>query len=898
VIASTYGQGNAGNINVTAKNAVFLTGQPTAILSTVEAGGVGKGGTIDINAGSLSLQDGAQLTTITRDASTTQPAGQGDAGTVKVKVSGAVDIAGKKDTFPSGIRSAVEAGTKGNGGNITIDAGFFSLRDGAELTASTAGTGNAGNVKVTAKNHVSLAGKPTAISSRVEAGGVGNGGTIDINAGSVSLKDDAQLQGVTYGTGNAGNIKVTAKDNVSLVDGDILSTVEAGAVGKGGTIEIDADLLSIKDGAQILTITRGATTTQPAGRGNAGNIKVKVSGAVDISGQKDGIASAIFSFVDTGAKGNGGNITIDAGSFSLRDSAQLQASTYGIGNAGNVIVTAKEAVSLTDASIFSQVGIGGVGKGGTITINASSLSLKDGAQLLAVTRGASANGASGKGNAGNVNVKVSGAIDIAGSNDSFFSGIRSAVETGTEGNGGNITIDTRSISLQDGAFLEASTFGTGNAGNVKVTAKDAIALTDANIFSTVERGGVGKGGNIDINAGSLSLKDSAQLQTITRGTSITNPLFGEGDAGNINIKVAGGVDISGTKDGLVSLMASVVGTGTKGNGGNITIDAGSLSLRDGAFLAASTFGTGNAGAIKVNTSDFVNLSGKSDNSQSGLFVTSLSLTGSAGDIIVTSPKITVDGGIVSAASLSGNGGNITIGGKSPSESGFSQDSKIDISKFNPTELLLLRRGGSISTNAEGTAQEGGNGGNININSNLIVALPKENSDISANAVKGKGGNVNIDSQGLFGIQFRAQPSDGSDITASSTFGQSGIVSIDTPGTDPGRDKGELKAAPNDASNQISQACSASQRDNKFYIIGRGGHPPNAEDPLTSEVVWHDPRVAKTQPVASNMSTQTTRKLAPPAVGWVFDGKGKVTLIAAHTEGSPTRTKVICPNDGK
>jgi large exoprotein involved in heme utilization and adhesion len=123
------------------------------------------------------------------------------------------------------------------------------------------------------------------------------------------------------------------------------------------------------------------------------------------------------------------------------------------------------------------------------------------------------------------------------------------------------------------------------------------------------------------------------------------------------------------------------------------------------------------------------------------------------------------------------------------------------------------------------------------------------------------------------------------------------VNISTPGTDPGKDKGELKAAPNDASKQISQACSASQRDNKFYVTGRGGHPPNSTDPLTSDVVWHDPRGAKPQPVASNVNSQTTRKLAPPAVGWVFDGKGKVTLIAAQTEGAPTGTKVICPNVG-
>ncbi|MEH2407294.1 MAG: hypothetical protein V7K36_00005, partial [Nostoc sp.] len=128
-----------------AKNAISLAGN-ASILSTVEAGGVGKGGNIDINATSLSLTDGAQLLTIIRGASDTQPAGRGDAGNVNVLVTGAVDIAGEKNGFPSGIDSLVSTGTVGNGGNIFIDSGDFSLSDGAQLAGSTYGQGNAGNV--------------------------------------------------------------------------------------------------------------------------------------------------------------------------------------------------------------------------------------------------------------------------------------------------------------------------------------------------------------------------------------------------------------------------------------------------------------------------------------------------------------------------------------------------------------------------------------------------------------------------------------------------------------------------------------------------------------------------------------------------------------------------------
>ncbi|MUG91879.1 hypothetical protein F7734_05095 [Scytonema sp. UIC 10036] len=54
--------------------------------------------------------------------------------------------------------------------------------------------------------------------------------------------------------------------------------------------------------------------------------------------------------------------------------------------------------------------------------------------------------------------------------------------------------------------------------------------------------------------------------------------------------------------------------------------------------------------------------------------------------------------------FNGNGGNINLN----------------------SNLLLLRRGAKISTTA-GTEQKGGDGGNININSKFIIAVPQENS---------------------------------------------------------------------------------------------------------------------------------------------------------------------------
>jgi large exoprotein involved in heme utilization and adhesion len=73
---------------------------------------------------------------------------------------------------------------------------------------------------------------------------------------------------------------------------------------------------------------------------------------------------------------------------------------------------------------------------------------------------------------------------------------------------------------------------------------------------------------------------------------------------------------------------------------------------------------------------------------------------------------------------------------------------------------------------------------MNVSAGSIIAVPKENSNISANAVFGQGGNIQITTQGIFGLKFRDQLTSDSDITASSQFGVTGTVQVNTIGVDP------------------------------------------------------------------------------------------------------------------
>jgi filamentous hemagglutinin family protein len=659
-------------------------------------------------------------------------------------------------------------------------------------------------------------GQLNAYGGRVELGGLAAAGSVNllVNGDRLSLKFPENV----------------TRADVSLTNQAGVYVTDAG----GGDIAINARNINILGGSELFAGIAGGFGTPKT---VAGDITLNGTGDINVS------RSGIVNVVEPGAIGNGGNITIDSGSFSLRDGAVLIASTLGQGNAGNVTVIAKDAVSLANARIFSTVEREGVGKGGNIDINAATLSLTDRAQLLTLTRPASATQPAGKGDAGNVNVKVTGAVDIAGVKNGIFSGISSEVGTGAVGNGGNITIDSGSFSLRDGAQLSASTYGQGNAGNVTVIAKDAVSLAggQTTIFSTVEAGGVGKGGNIDINAATLSLTDGAQLLTSTLGASATQPA-GRGDAGNVNVKVTGAVDIAGVKNvfesGISSFESGIrsrVNTGTVGNAGNITIDSGSFSLRDGAVLIASTSGQGNAGNIRINALDAVTVSGTNQETgtSGGLFTfTNSTSAGKGGDITVNTNIFRIsDGALLDARTYNNQkGGNITVnanvfealnGGKliTTTESNgragkitVNATDKVIISGSDPnynnriatfpsrlgniganSGLFVSSTGSGITGDIEINSPKvtldnqgklnadsaSGNGGNINLNVSDLLLL-RHNSQISTTAgtakAGGNGGNININSRFIVAI-----PNENSDISANAFTGAGGNIQINSQG---------------------------------------------------------------------------------------------------------------------
>jgi filamentous hemagglutinin family protein len=337
-------------------------------------------------------------------------------------------------------------------------------------------------------------------------------------------------------------------------------------------------------------------------------------------------------------------------------------------------------------------------------------------------------------------------LDVRGS---FVGTTANAIQFGNQGFAGSVWF-SRISSSASAAGNNSDDTGIGNAGDIRITTGTLLLKDGGNISAF--NGGQGSGGNIILDVANITTFDGFALNTgslsLVNGGQLNASIFGKGEAGSIIINARDAVDINGVGSNGNSGIFSVVGATGVGKGGDITIQSEKLSVLN-AFIASSGAGLGNAGDININTD-----------------------------------SVLLDAGAIGADTNSTNGGNINLTAK---------------------DSLILRRGGNITTSA-GFARAGGDGGNINIDARFIVAVPNENSKILANAFSGKGGSVNIKTQGIFGIEARPEPTDTSDITASSEIGVQGQVIIQEPNIQPEQGLVELPTQLVDVSNQMSQIC--------------------------------------------------------------------------------------------
>ncbi|KOP23931.1 hypothetical protein AMR41_23615 [Hapalosiphon sp. MRB220] len=526
-------------------------------------------------------------------------------------------------SFPENVKKSdvsimnglIDVITADQGGSIFINAQNFNL-SGSLLTAGISeglGTVNsqAGDINITAES-VAIS-ESSKISNFIARNGTGNTGDIIITAKSVDIKDFSSIDNFIARNviGKAGDITITA-ESIAISSSTIFNLVAPNAIGDGGNITIQAGSFSLTDAAELLAETYG--------QGNAGNITIQVRDRVAFDGMdSEGFASGIFNNVRPDARGNAGDINITAGSFYLTDGARLQTNTRGLGNAGNVIVQVRDAVvfdavSVEDVDnftgIFTAVGTDGQGEGGDIYIQATSLDLRNGAQLTANTFE--------KGNAGDIKIVVSDRVSFDGGYILGGSGAASSVGEvrgntiiPAIGNGGNIEIIAKSISLTNSAGIAASIVpgSQGDAGNINLVTSEKVLLQNG-AGITVDNQGNGKGGNIDIQASFLTLDNKAAISAETDSNT----------GGNINFKLENLLLLR--RESKISTNAGIAQT--DGNGGNISINAPDgfivAAPNENSDITANAF-QGSGGKVNINAAGIFGIQPRSRQELEGLLPT-------------------------------------------------------------------------------------------------------------------------------------------------------------------------------------------------------------------------------------------------------------------------------------
>ncbi|MEQ8996938.1 MAG: filamentous hemagglutinin N-terminal domain-containing protein [Coleofasciculus sp. B1-GNL1-01] len=252
------------------------------------------------------------------------------------------------------------------------------------------------------------------------------------------------------------------------------------------------------------------------------------------------------------------------------------------------------------------------------------------------------------------------------------------------GNAGNITINAAGSVLLKGSSISASSSRrVGNGGNIAIAAGNSVRLTEGATLEA-QTNGSGNAGSVVVqalNGGSVSLENSRISTSVQKGAS--------GDGDNIRIE-AGSVSLSDK----ASIEAINNGSGVGGNI-DITANTESVNLTDNAQINASTFGQGKGGSVTIRA-----ISGSVAIANSSNISTTVELgaTGSGGSINITAGAVSLTGGSRLEAQTrgQGNAGDIQISASDKVEISGTSQFGLSSGLLTSTETANSGEGGSIS----------------------------------------------------------------------------------------------------------------------------------------------------------------------------------------------------------
>ena len=649
------------------------------------------------------------------------------------------------------IRNNLSSVSSGNAGNIALAAKNLAIDDGSRIVTITQGSGNTGNIDLDVAESINL-NRAGEIKSQVLPGAVGNGGEIYLATDSLTLTEQSLIFSNVSGQGDAGSINLAVSDRIILDSSNLQARIESGGSGNSGDINITTDSLILKNSSQqgqnsgILTSTAGRgnagnimireaaeisledastiqTQVQPEGVGTGGNLEIS-TGNLSFTGNSINQASSLLS--NSSGNGDAGNIIINASNnvTSERYGLILSQATAGQGDAGDVTINSQGLFLNIGSYIISNTGdaespnVKSIGDAGDVTVNSQVVELDNFSQITNNTL------ANAEGNSGNISLENADTLTVAGG-----SNINSLTENSFDG--GAITIDARNVELVTGGKIVTVTNSQGDAGNINLNVTEQIAIDGENApIPTAEFRFT------EVTLQNLEQQTGLFANTTSRST---------GDGGNVLI--ANPNEIFILNEGEIAVDSQ-----GRGAGGNLEIEAGSLFLDNGSQLIAQTqFGQPQQrpSNITLNIDDLVTLEGDSKisarafNNANGGNVTIDT------EFLVAFPA-KIDGNDIVANASEGSGGNINItaeeifglseGKSTPanmtndldvsSEFGFDGNLSLNTPDVDATEGVRELTEGAIA--AEDSVQQACSANSVNTSSLSLQGrgnIPKKPTDI-------------------------------------------------------------------------------------------------------------------------------------------------------------------------
>ena len=687
-----------------------------------------------------------------------------------------------------------------------------------------------------------------------------------LDSGNVKLRSSSDLEfsqtvlvTTSLNSGGAGSITLEAGGNLLLDDGTFFAS-DTFANNPAGVI-------SFKAGGNITLDNVSALSSNSFGQGNASAIQVEAGGNILLD-RNSSISSS------TSDQGNAGSIrlTAERGNITLQRGGTIAASTFNKGNAGNIEIQTNQSLNLAAGYIYSLTS--GEGAGGEIDLSAG--------QRINLTEGSTVTTAAtflATGSSGNIQLNAGEAIVLAGQDQVFFPPPLTA-STPTYLEKEAVGIDTnspergsasplgRAEQVSDRFFLaeQATDYPTVFEANQFpfVAIQGTIGPSDRKDFYQLDITEPGSTLIFDVDNTDQTLNaylfvaNTENLVLATSRDSVLADLGSDRDedpnfsfifpsAGTYFIGIQPDEDLPDSPPPLTETVQYTLNisriapnttntrissqTEASSAAGNLQLNAPLIQLQNGATLAVNSQGTGPGGNID--------------------------LTGQRLDLL--------DNALITAETRSNQGGNLTL---------------------NLSQWLQLSNGSRISATA-GTDQTGGDGGNITLNTPLVIALPLNTNRITANAFSGKGGNIFINTQNILGDRFLT-------ISASSQLGIDGVVNIEFSGVALENLLTLLSDDVLDISDQIAAHCptgkSSHHAKNRFVVVGRNGLPTDPRQALPRETLLSDLRWPNLSPTGTTLrdlpqsqssQSQSSQSLQE-AHTWVQNPDGSVQLVAQQS----------------